>query len=143
MRANLAFLGEGLRLFFKDQPKFTMNLIMLVLSISQAVLLLMVATMMGWSAGVYSFCTTGVPNPCACGPLFVVWTIVLVLYWRGIVKSPILSTVVAAVFVYFGTTVLLSYSPFGPNWPTFIHVLEAYIGYGYFIESAVCGYRLW
>ncbi len=96
---------------------------------------------MGWSTCISQFCTTGIPNPGACGPLFVVWTIVLVLYWRGIVKSPILSTVVAAVFVYFGTTILLSY-PFGLDWPTLVHVMEAYIGYGYFIESAIKKLRL-
>jgi hypothetical protein len=139
-------------LFFEGRPKFTMNLIVLALSIVQAVLLLMAATMAFGFSGVYQFFTTGIPNPSACGPLFVVWITVLVLYWKGIVKSPKLSTVVAAVFVYFGTAVLfaqftgrLDLGGGGVEyiWATSVHVMEAYIGYAYFIESVAGKYKLW
>jgi hypothetical protein len=90
-----------------------------------------------------AFFQTGIPNPSACGVIFAIWAIVCMLYWSKIVKSPKLSTIVAVVFVYFGTIITIGYPDFGFNWPTSVHLMEAYIGYGYFYESIVSKYKIW
>lgn len=121
-----------------------MNIIIFVLSVFQSVMLILITiTEMCYFEEVRSFFQTGMPNPSVCGPLFAIWVIVCALYWTKIVKSPKLSTIVAAVFVYFGTATLVGYPDFGLNWPTSVHIMEAYIGYGYFIESLVSKYKLW
>ena len=54
-----------------------------------------------------------------------------------------LATIVAAVLVYFGTINTIAFNDFGFNWPNSVHMFQAYIGYGYFIESIISKYKLW
>jgi len=135
-----------MKFFFEDRPKFTMNPLILILSIIQAVMLLQMyifGSGQSYISDITQFFQTGMPNPSACGVLFTVWTIVLALYWAKIVKSPKLSTIMAIIFVYFGTMITIGFPDFGLNWPTSVHILEAYIGYGYIYESIIKKYKLW
>ena len=123
-----------MKFFFDNRPRFTMNLLILVISILQSILLLQMYIFesdLSYFEDIRMFFQTGMPNPSACGVLFTIWVFVSVLYWLKIVKSPKLSTIVAVVFVYFGTMITIGYPDFGFNWPTSVHLMEAYIGYGY------------
>jgi hypothetical protein len=89
------------------------------------------------------FFQSGIPNPSVCGPLFLIWVAVYILYITKKVESPKLSTIVAVVLVYFGTINTIAFNEFGFNWPNFVHMFQAYIGYGYFIESIISKYKIW
>ena len=135
-----------MKFFFENRPRFTMNPIIVILSISQSIMLLQMYIFVGnqsYTSDIVQFFQTGMPNPSACGVLFAIWVIVCVLYWTKIVKSPKLSTIMAIVFVYFGTVITIGYPDFGLNWPTSVHLMEAYIGYGYFYESFIKKYKIW
>ena len=141
-------MGGGLQLtkfFFENRPKFTMNLLIIVLSIMQSFLLLQsyIFGSKSYSDDIMMFLTSGLPNPSACGVLFATWVIVCILYWRKIVTSPKLSTIMAIIFIYFGTMITIGYSDFGLNWPTSVHLMEAYIGYGYLYESIIKKLKIW
>jgi len=92
---------------------------------------------------VIMFFQTGIPNPSVCGPLFLVWIFVCLLYITKKVDSPKLSTIVAVVLVYFGTINTIAFNEFGFNWPNSVHMFQAYLGYGYFIESIISKYKIW
>ena len=133
-------------LFLKDRPKFTVNVIVAGICFVQAVMLFA-----NFSIGDFSaFFRSGMPNPSVCGPLLLIWAVLCILYIAGTLKSPKISTIFAAICVYFGTATLLFFRPgqvdgntFIFVWATSVHALEAYIGYGYFIESIVSKYKLW
>jgi hypothetical protein len=134
-----------MKVFNEGKSKYTMNLVIILLAISQGIMLIFVGSMdnMNYFEQVISFFTTGIPNPPVCGPLFLIWAIVCILYWTKKVSSPKLATIVAVVLVYFGTVNVITFTPYGLNWPNFIHMLQAYIGYGYFIDSFVFKYKIW
>lgn len=132
-----------MEIFAKDRPRFTVNMVVVAICIVEAITLFMATVFVGFSP--IDFFGTGTPNPSVCGPLLTIWAILCVLYITGNLKSPVISTIFAAVCVYFGTATL----PFFRSgnmveyaWATSVHALEAYIGYGYFIESAVRKYKL-
>ena len=132
--------------FFESRPKYTMNPLIFILSIVQSIMLLQMYIFesgQSYVSDITQFFQTGMPNPSACGALFAVWAIVLALYWKKIVTSPKLSTIMALVFVYFGTMITIGFPDFGFNWPTSVHLLEAYIGYAYFYESLINKYKIW
>ena len=89
------------------------------------------------------FFQTAIPNPSVCGPLFLIWVLVCIIYLLKKVKSPILSTIVAAILVYFGTVNVIVHPTFTLDFPTAVHVFQAYVGYGYFIESIISKYKMW
>lgn len=130
----------------RERPKFTINAIVAGVCVFQAILLFT-----QFSPGeFFAFFTSGVPRPAVCGPLLLIWAILCILYIGGTLKSPKISTIFAAVCVYFGTVTLASFRPeqVGGDmlifaWATSVHALEAYIGYGYFIESAIRKYKPW
>jgi hypothetical protein len=132
-------------IFIENRPKFTMNIIVIALSIINGIMLILMPLLenQNYLDQVSSFFQTGIPNPCVCGPLFLIWIFVCFLYLTKKVKSPKLSTIVAIVLVYFGTINTISFNDFGFNWPNFVHMFQAYIGYGYFIESFISKYKLW
>jgi hypothetical protein len=134
-----------MRIFIENRPKFTMNIIVLIISIIQGILLIYISFMeeTSYIERVCSFFQTAIPNPSVCGPLFLIWIVVCLLYITRKVESPKLSTIVAAVFVYFGTINTIVFNDFGFNWPNSVHMFQAYIGYGYFIESIISKYKLW
>jgi hypothetical protein len=134
-----------MRIFIENRPKFTMNIIVLIISIIQGILLIYISFMeeTSYIEWVYSFFQTAIPNPSVCGPLFLIWVVVCLLYITKKVESPKLSTILAAVFVYFGTINTIAFDDFGFNWPNSVHMFQAYIGYGYFIESIISKYKLW
>lgn len=128
----------------KKLSRYTINIVILILSAIQGVLLIFTALAEGNYLGdVLSFFTTGMPNPSVCGPLFIIWFILCTLYLDGTtIISPRCATIFAVVFIYFGTVNVVFY-PIGLDWPTFVHVLQAYIGYVYFIESGISKYKVW
>jgi len=135
----------GMKLFIEGRPKYTMNIIIIILSIFQGVMLIAINFIedLNYLEEVSWFFRTGMPTPAVCGPLFLIWALVCILYWTKKVESPKLSTIVAAVLIYFGTINVISYTPFGVNWPNSVHMLQAYVGYGYFIESIISKYKIW
>ncbi|MDI6884338.1 MAG: hypothetical protein QMD00_04330 [Hadesarchaea archaeon] len=133
-------------LFAGERPKFTVNAIVVVICVFQAMMLFTQFSFQEF----FAFFTSGMPRPAVCGPLLLTWAIVCVLYLANVLKSPKISTVLAAICVYFGTMTLLFFRPeqvggdmFTFAWATSVHALETYIGYGYFIESAVKKLKLW
>ena len=66
-----------------------------------------------------------------------------VLYLTKKVESPKLATIVAIVYIYFGTINTIAFNDFGFNWPYSVHMFQAYIGYGYFFEALISKYKLW
>ena len=134
-----------MKIFIEGRPKFTMNLVVLIISFINAILLIAVSFFedISYLDSVIMFFTTGIPNPSVCGPLFLIWILVCFLYITKKVESPKLSTIVAVVLVYFGTINTIAFNEFGFNWPNSVHLLQAYIGYGYFIESIISKYKIW
>jgi hypothetical protein len=131
----MAITAEG-------RPKFTVNVVVLVVCVVQGIMLL--ATAQYTWENFIGFFRTGMPRPLFCGPLLLAWAILCALYIKGALKSPKILTLFAAICVYFGTMTLLSFRPgdvdgnlFVFAWATSVHALEAYIGYGYFIESVI------
>jgi hypothetical protein len=123
-----------------------MNLLIIVLSIIQSAMLLQMYIFesdQSYINDIIQFFQTGMPNPSACGMLFAIWAIVLILYSRNLVKSPKLSTIMAIIFIYFGTMITIGFPDFGFNWPTSVHLLEAYIGYAYFYEALIKKIKIW
>jgi hypothetical protein len=135
-----------MKLFLKDKPKFTMNPLILVLSIIQSIMLLQMylfESELSYIEDITFFFQTGIPNPSACGVIFALWAAVCLLYWIKLIKSPKLSTIVAIIFIYFGTIITIGFPDFGFNWPTSVHLMEAYIGYGYVYEAIIKKYKIW
>ena len=134
-----------MKIFIEGKPKFTMNMVVLIISIIQGILLISVSFFEDTSylESVTRFFQSGIPNPSVCGPLFLIWVIVCFLYLTKKIESPKLSTIVALVLVYFGTINTIAFNDFGFNWPNSVHLFQAYLGYGYFIESIVSKYRIW
>lgn len=134
-----------MKLFIEGRPKFTMNLVVLIISFVQGIMLVSVSFFEDTSylESVMMFFQTAIPNPSVCGPLFFIWVLVCALYITKKVESPKRSTIVAAVLVYFGTINVIAFNEFGFNWPNSIHMFQAYIGYGYFIESIISKYKIW
>lgn len=134
-----------MRIFIENRPKFTMNIIVIALSIINGIMLILMPFLedINYLDQVSMFFLTGIPNPSVCGPLFLIWTFVCFLYIIKKVESPKLSTIFAIVLVYFGTINTIAFNDFGFNWPNFVHMFQAYIGYGYFIESIISKYKLW
>jgi hypothetical protein len=120
-------------------------MVVIILSIINGILLIAVSFFEDTSYldSVMMFFQSGIPNPSVCGPLFFIWVIVCFLYITKKVESPILSTIVAIVLVYFGTINTIAFNEFGFNWPNSVHLFQAYIGYGYFIESIISKYKIW
>jgi len=134
-----------MQIFIENRPKFTMNIIILIVSIIQGILLILINFIenLNYANEVRCFCETAIPNPAVCGPLFLIWALVCILYWTKKVESPKLSTIVAVFLVYFGTINTIAFNEFGFNWPNSVHMFQAYIGYGYFIESIISKYKMW
>jgi hypothetical protein len=134
-----------MQIFIDKRPKFTMNIVIIILSIINGILLILVSFFEDTSYldSVNMFFQSGIPNPSVCGPLFLIWTIVCFLYITKKVESPKISTIVAIILVYFGTINVIAFNVFGFNWPNSVHMLQAYIGYGYFIESIISKYKIW
>ena len=134
-----------MKIFIEGRPKFAMNLVILIISIIQGILLISVSFFedTSYMDSVALFFTSGIPNPSVCGPLFFIWVAVCLLYITKKVSSPKLSTIVAIVYVYFGTINTIAFNDFGFNWPNSVHLMQAYIGYGYFVESIISKYKLW
>jgi hypothetical protein len=135
----------GMKLFIEGRPKYSMNMVVIILSIINGILLIAVSFFedINYLDSVIMFFQTGIPNPSVCGPLFLFWVAVCLLYITKKTKSPKLSTIVAIVYLYFGTINTISFNEFGLNWPNFIHMFQAYIGFGYFFESLILKYNLW
>ena len=134
-----------MNLFFENKPKFTMNILVIIISIIQGIMLISISFFESTSylESVSIFFQSGIPNPSVCGPLFLIWVFVSLLYITKKVESPKLSTIVAVVFIYFGTINTIAFNEFGFNWPNSVHLFQAYIGYGYFIESIISKYKMW
>ena len=134
-----------MQIFIENRPKFTMNVIVFALSIINGIMLILVTFFedLNYLDQVGMFFRSGIPNPSVCGPLFLIWIFVCILYVIKKVESPILSTIIAVVLVYFGTINTIAFNDFGFNWPNSVHMFQAYIGYGYFIESIISKYKLW
>jgi hypothetical protein len=135
-----------MKLASPKRPKFTVNLVVAVICILESALLFTQFSLREF----FAFFTSGMPRPAVCGPLLLIWTVLCVLYVTGSLKSPKISTIFAAICVYFGTVTLSFFRPeqvdenmFVFAWATSVHALEAYIGYGYFIESVIRKYKLW
>ena len=134
-----------MKIFIEGKSKYTMNLVMIFLVIIQGIFLIAIGLMddAGYLNAVIKLFTTGIPNPATCGPLFLILAAVLILYWTKKVTSPKLVTIVMAVMVYFGTINVITFSPFGLEWPSYVHITQVYIGYGYFIDSLIFKYKIW
>jgi hypothetical protein len=134
-----------MQIFIENRPKYTMNIIVIIISIIQGILLILFPLLEGlnYFDQVCLFCQTAIPNPSVCGPLFLIWVIVCILYLTKKVNSPKLSTIVALIYIYFGTVNTIAFNDFGFNWPNSVHLFQAYIGYGYFIESIISKYKMW
>ena len=134
-----------MKMFIQGRPKFTMNMLVIIISIIQGILLISVSFFenLSYLDQVSQFFTTALPNPSVCGPLFLIWIVVCLLYMTKKVESPKLATIVAIVYIYFGTINTIAFNEFGFNWPNSVHMFQAYIGYGYFIESAISKYKIW
>ena len=134
-----------MQIFIENRPKFTMNIIVLIISIIQGILLILVTFLgdLNYLDQVTRFFQSGIPNPSVCGPLFLIWVAVCILYITKKVESPKLSTIIALVYIYFGTINTIAFNDFGLNWPNSVHMFQAYIGYGYFIESIISKYKMW
>jgi len=134
-----------MKIFIENRPKFTTNILVIIISIIQGILLISVSFFedTNYLDSVIMFFQSGIPNPSVCGPLFIIWVIACLLYITKKVESPKLSTIVAAVLVYFGTINTIAFNDFGFNWPNSVHLFQAYIGYGYFIESTISKYKMW
>ena len=122
-----------------------MNIIVIILSIINGIMLILTTFLedLNYLDQVSQFFTTAIPNPSVCGPLFLIWVAVCILYLTKKVESPKLATIVAIVYIYFGTINTIAFNDFGFNWPNSVHMFQAYIGYGYFIESIISKYKLW
>ena len=134
-----------MQIFIENRPKFTMNIIVILLSLINGILLIAVSFLEDTSyiESVTMFFQTGIPNPSVCGPLFLIWIAVCIFYMTKKVKSPKFSTIVAIIYLYFGAINVIAFNEFGFNWPNSVHMLQAYIGYGYFIESIIKKYKMW
>ena len=134
-----------MQIFIENRPKFTMNVLVIVLSIINGIMLISVLFFenMNYLDEVSIFFQTGIPNPSVCGPLFFIWVFVCFLYLTKKINSPKLSTITAVVLVYFGTINTIAFNDFGFNWPNSVHLFQAYIGYGYFIESIISKFKIW
>jgi hypothetical protein len=128
-----------------NRSQFTINIFVILISIIQGILLIAMSFIedISYLESVINFFRTAIPNPSVCGPLFLLWAFVCILYYTGKVTSPKLSTIIALILVYFGTINTIAFNDFGVNWPNSVHLLQAYLGYGYFIESIIKKYPLW
>ena len=79
-----------MRLFIENRPKFTMNVLVIALSVINGILLISTTVFedLNYLDQVSMFFRTGIPNPSVCGPLFFIWTVVYVLYIIKKVESP-------------------------------------------------------
>jgi hypothetical protein len=134
-----------MQIYIENRPKFTMNIIVIILSIINGILLIAVSFFedISYLDSVTDFFQSGIPNPSVCGPLFFIWVLVCFLYITKKVESPKLSTIIAIVYIYFGTINTIAFNDFGFNWPNSVHLFQAYLGYGYFIESVISKYKIW
>lgn len=71
-----------MKLFIEGRPKFTMNIIVLTISIIQGILLISIHFFgdMNYLDELNMFFQTGIPNPATCGPLLSIWFILGILY---------------------------------------------------------------